>query len=1366
MRNRLAIAFVLLSASGTGAQAAVNVKLTVQEALYPGSVAGVTRTGDPVTVGIPLPDDSVNGVTDVSKLTLTGATVGQFRVLGRWPSGRIKWVLVDTQAAVTAGGLNTSIALTDGGSGDFGGPILATDNGSTITVNTGSSVFTIRKDHFNLLDQVLVGGTTVIAAGASQGLVVTGPSLGQTACGTCTTIYSSANDSTSTAIIEENGPAKAVIKATGYHRDAGGNPYMAFTVRMFFYKGRNAVKVTSTLRNADYGTSASFATAYKGYQSYELRLTPKLTGGSSYAIANHTSSPVTGTLAANDSVYLYQGQSQLMKWQDWCGYGCVPYTTDTGYTIVKNGATIGGGSDTQYPQGWADVRGSDGVGLSVGVYQLSAYSPKSLEFNAGGADVRIGIWARENSRPYYQAWPQWSTHDLYLNFHASPLSSPSDEFLKYQHYLVARAAITQYNNTGVFPYALLSPATEDGWYTATGAAAVPAIGADRFCCIQDLGTSSTNWPLSVVRFYAWHSGGGANQAEFRWSNLLNFLTRGMTGRYLNAAHFYRFQADAAWPHSDGFNWRDKVGEIDGFGFPTAQSANSSLAFQDWLDQEHGHWYGMTDYYFMTGDETAKDAMLDGTKDWFLNANTYQSGKNGGLYNTRSVGVQLMGAARFSQFLAAVGDPTSAATVLANTTSTYNVQVQPELCVSGYPTGCTIGGSVDGGSWTTQGISRTRGLHWGAAGSSESWCGAPHSYRISAVFQTGVLIQGMLEFRTAKGSAWSDYWNALDLAYGLAKWATTEMYVDDGTGHWDVNGFRYYDALDVPSGCNETYAPIAQQTVSMIFLAKYLVEGTKDWATKFKINVQKDASALGTSTSDFGAYQIAAVANVLSSPVPAILQPVTITGFTDNGGGSYTIAWTVPTGTHSYRIKWAPKTIVDWVGFDAGNNVFTGDPVNTLPWFAATNVSTAPSPGSAGTSQSVTIATGIAGLHATNFSVKAYVDATTGSTTSAGAPPSPPSNLRIVTFTASGPTGSATAAAPGPGVDIAWTLLQRTAGWPGYNAYLSLHYDPVSLQTLHYGVLWASESIYSSDLFSYESATNTWTHIGGNGTTSSTCPASTSSWPGNRHPVSQMAIDTKRNLLWLFGGVCQGVNRTDMYYMPLNANPTSDTWHQVTIRNPPMANNSSTMVYDPDDDVIFLFGSDGAAQTHDNWVYCRTSENATPGVLTAKQSGAGCITADDWSEVSVTGGVQPPGVAFSGMAYDSLTKKVIQFGGDTGGFVAQNQTWAYDVPTRRWTQKALNTVAPPVYSGPGTAQPAMAYNPLIYKVLYHQTSNTGAPRDWQYDPVADVWTQLVSTGGGPTSDLVMTYDVANNRLIGFSLSAPATGVPDVWHGVLK
>lgn len=89
-------AIVLLALPGW---TAVNVPLAVQETIYPGSIPGITRSADPVTVGVPLPDDPTTGATDVNQLTLTGAAVGQFRVLGRWPSGRIKWVLVDTQAS-------------------------------------------------------------------------------------------------------------------------------------------------------------------------------------------------------------------------------------------------------------------------------------------------------------------------------------------------------------------------------------------------------------------------------------------------------------------------------------------------------------------------------------------------------------------------------------------------------------------------------------------------------------------------------------------------------------------------------------------------------------------------------------------------------------------------------------------------------------------------------------------------------------------------------------------------------------------------------------------------------------------------------------------------------------------------------------------------------------------------------------------------------------------------------------------------------------------------------------------------------------------------------------------------------------------
>jgi hypothetical protein len=1564
-----AIVFLALPAA-----AALNVPITVQEALYPGSVAGVTRTSEPFCQGIPLADSAA--IVNTNTLGLTGAVAGQFRILGRWPSGNAKWVEACGIVPSLTGGGTTTVTLTDSGSGNFGGSNLATDNGTTITVATGAATFSIRKARFNVVDQAVVGGTTVVASGSSQGLVITGPPANagypaNVTCtsGSCTVPYMSSNDPNSTCVVEKNGPVQAVLKCSGDHVDASGNVYLHFTVREYFYLGKTAVKVTSILRNADYGTSNTFATAYKGHQGYELRLTPSISGTTNYSFGNHTSAPTTGTLTSSDNIYLYQGESQQLKWQDWCGSGCVPFTNDTGYSIVKNGSTLTSGVDTQYPQGWADISNSSGTGIEIGVYQLSAYWPKSLEFNAGGTDVRIGIWARQNSQAYYQAWPQWNIHDLYLNFHATTPASPANEFLKFQHYLLARAPYTHYNSTGVFPYTLIDPSVEDSFYASTASSATPStIPASSACCIKDLGTSDiSHWPLNIYRFYAWHAGGGANQTEFRWSGLLNFITRGMTGRYLDASHFYRMQSEITWPHSDGFNWRDRPHanqgspELDGFGFPTAASANSNLAIsKDWLDQEHGHWYGMTDYYFMTGDETTHDALLDGPKDWFLNPDTYQNGAAGGLYNSRSIGVQLIGAARFSQFLTATGDP-DAPGVLSQGANTYAVQVKPDLCVSGYPNGCSVG-QIDanlGGSWTTQGVSRVRGVPWGAAGTSGSWCGVSHAYRVNSSFQPAILIQGLLEYRNVQGPAWPEYVNALDLAYGIARWDLSENFVDNGTGRWDVNGFRFGLALDRANSCTGAgespepdFQPTPTQTTSMAFLAKYLVDGDTSWTTKFKINLQKDMSALGTTTSDLGSYQLAHVVGIINNPGSTTLNTVPISSFADNGGGSYTVAWTVPPGAQSYRIKWGAKAIVDWIGFDPTNNVFTGDPVNTMPWFAANNVASTASPSTSGSTQSFTISTGVTGLTAANFSVKAYVSgsstissgptnlilvsgngqsgtpgqtlanpltvevtdsagngvsgvtvafavtsgggsvsaasvvtnssglasttlilgATAGANTVrasagtlAGSPltftatgtaagPGPAANLVLVsgngqsgtagqplaspftvrvtdsngnavsgatvtfavvsgggalsattvttnslgiaastlvlgtivgtntvtatsgTLAGSPITFTATGTSSSSGANVTWTNPAPTLLWPSYVGWITLPYDPVSRQTLIYaGPPNGVHGIYSTDLYAYNSTTNVFTHIAGTGSTQDSCPADTATLPGDRHPLGQMAIDTRRNVLWLYGGLdvscssASGPNanpRQDMYYLTLNSNPALDTWHQISPAHIPLANSGSAMVYDPDDDILFAFGSDIGSQTKDNWVYCRTAENPSPGTLTAKQSVAGCSAPDDWTQIIPVGGIQPPAVNFPGMVYDPVTKKVILYGGMSSGLtISYNQIWTYDVPTRTWTQRALSTTAPPVYAGSNVAQPALAYNSSTGKVLYHQTSGAGAPADWQYDPVADTWTKLVSAGGGATADQYLTYDTLNNRLIGFNLDTN-TGLAAIWQGALS
>src|SRR6185369_16044640 len=115
-------------------------------------------------------------------------------------------------------------------------------------------------------------------------------------------------------------------------------------------------------------------------------------------------------------------------------------------------------------------------------------------------------------------------------------------------------------------------------------------------------------------------------------------------------------------------------------------------------------------------------------------------------------------------------------------------------------------------------------------------------------------------------------------------------------------------------------------------------------------------------------------------------------------------------------------------------------------------------------------------------------------------------------------------------------------------------------------------------------------------------------------TTSAGVQTTPTQFYLLSGT-EAHPRYDMYYLSLNSNPMLNTWKQVFPRHFPIVNSNAALVYDPDDDVLFALGYDGGASTHDNWVYCPTNVNPTPGVLTAKQSAAGCASGDDWTEVA-------------------------------------------------------------------------------------------------------------------------------------------------------
>jgi hypothetical protein len=1837
--------------------AILNAPLTIQEALYPGSVAGVARTNEPFCMGVPVADSAT--ITSTGVLTLSGATAGQFRILGKWPSGNAKWIKVCGILPSLGAGSTAAVTLTDGGSGNFGGSDLATDNGSTITVNTGAATFSIKKANFNVIDSVVIGGTTVVASSTTQtrGLVLTGPDPtaalpGNVTCspeanGTaCTTIYSSANDANSSCSIEESGPVMTVVRCIGTHKDANGNPYMQFTAREYFYQGKTNVKVTAVLRNANYDTSTApspdcnystqtntcrggtFNIAFKGIKSYELRIASNISGTLNYTIATDTT-PQTGTLSAGDSAYIYQGYSEWLTAMTVDNGYCndqtagltatciVSYTTDVGYIAKKNTTPLASGDQSKAIGGWADIADSNGVGIEIGIDQMSAMWPASLEFNSGGSDVRIGLFSGHNSKNVYMPWPYWKVFETYLNFHSTNPTSLSQSFLAFQHPLLARPPNAYTNATGVFPYPIADPVTEDNYYVNTGAAANPSLSPYLFClsggptnCTPDRGILNTNQQvqkgqgLGIVRVYPWSSGGSTNQDDYRWGDLLRFLQRGATGRFLNSRYFYRYLSEFYQFHADGtsatdptvngFMWKDRWHsntETDAGGLPSPLfrvALNQMLGFGTYVDGAHSpqgpdglhnHWYGMTDYYFLTGDEYFKEAIA-AFKTMYLDQNTIVWGTSP--TNTigiiRGYGVLFKSSARLSIYAKAIGDTDD---VLAIAIHNFDNYVNLQGCAGGirpgqtsmtyYPAGCTPP-NIPSFGHDAYGMSYERGLWQGNRGTA--WCPAGDNtrsntsgligdgYRIQQPFQNNIFVEGLLDLRRAKGPTWSNYNRVFDIAYGVTQTSFLETFLDDGQTHWRdsnffFNGFAYDQPIDFASVCptqtstsdTRLLGPMSgtgrwitgrmydknsiangSQGISILFWTMHQMTGAltsgSDLERKFKITLAQTSQGTSAWPGDFGMPAIWSNIYALNNPPSSKLQDVSFT-VQDLGSGNYNLTFTTPAGTCAsdpgcVRVKWSPKIIRPWnelLGFDSLNtNTFTYDPDVYATWFAANNVWPEPV-ATPGAQQSFTVSTGVTGLTIANFSVKAnfpaastgpaanlilvsgnnqsgtvgqplanpfvvkvvdsngngvagvmvvfavtggggalsatvvgtdnlgmaaptltlgpaagtnIVVASSGSltgspitftATAGGTGTRPAANLVLVsgnnqsgtvgqplanpfvvkvvdsngspvsgtnvTFAVTGGggtvnpatvasnsqglastmltlgpnavsntvtvssvtltgspitfTATATTPAAGPATNLAlvsgnnqsgtvgqplanpfvvkvtdsngnpvsginvtfaatagggivnptaavtnaqglasttltlglnagtntmtassgtlagspltftataaavsseqgsvtWTKQSQAAHLPGFLGWLVLPYDPVSQQMM----LWSNTGgIYSSRMTFYNTSTNAFTAIAGSGSTGDACPPDLPNMPGDRHPDGQMAVDTKRNVLWIFGGANQtcgvgyaNVNgtivtllttqyanwtfpiggqllgqsisfsggnstiasvqdsmhltltsnlgsltntlfyvttgtesnpRQDMYYLLLNADATQDIWHQVTPNHLPTPAQaaSSAMIYDSDDDVLFAFGHIG------NWVYCPTSGAS---VLTSAQKAAGCDPAaggngpDDWSRVNPS--IQPPGSYFPQLVYDTLTKKVIQYGGicDSNTSTGCNETWAYDVPTHTWTQKALKTTPPPVYLGNqnnmgGTDEGSTTYNPVTHKVLYHQTTNTGAPADWQYDPAADTWSVLASVNAGPTgTQSFIGFDVSTNSLIAWTYNP--SGTPDVWKG---
>ncbi|MDR3629540.1 MAG: hypothetical protein P4L42_04320 [Desulfocapsaceae bacterium] len=872
----------------------------------------MARSSAPVTAGIPLAENS--GIKDVKQLGLSGAAVGQFRALAWWPNGNIRWVLTDFQADVPAGGTNAGVSLI-AGNGNFGGDNLAADSGSSITVTTGKALFTVRKTNFNILDSVVVGSKTLVQSN-NPGRI--------SADGADGVVYSSANDASSTAVIEENGPSRAVIRAVGSLKGPGGNRLMDYTMRLYFYRNASNVKADVILRNADKNSNA--AAQFKNVRF----VVPLSLDGVKTATFSRDKDTVSRAIPPGSTASLLQGynkkytirdfETDCYTWEPPAPGVCVnnKYTYDpafSGLEIRAGNEKINAlGNMTDATQGYADISDASGSGLTLASRFMPLYWPTGFEFNENG-EASVELYSHIATTILSLIWGKHDSHELMLDFHTQPKDGKTVLFAL-QYPLIARAQFNYYRQTkAVFGQAeLVSPHEQAEFFNSIGQSAKSP--------------SLDNFPLSaLVRPWYWPMTGGGNQTDLALDDLIDFLRTGNSGFFLRGEQWTLRNGDGAVFRADNF----ALEQIKGAKGPFEGGRSMSMSI---FDMEHAHAGSLPLYYFLTGNEEIKDACVDYGK-------TMMRSQISGWYKVpatpylRGWSRKLRNLAYAFEFTCQIGN--------------CNIPYKKEL-------DSAINAFLDlrdKPGLKTEGRNLERGyLYWDTTldGSER---------QVHSFFYTQIHFEAVWQlYRIMEDTNWNfaRKHDLEDYLSGLAHFFFDEYLVawppdaPEGGGRfkygWNYNYYLDDNSKNLQSKELSPYSAeraavwLYQQTGD----AKYL-----DQAAQLLWEITEYATERSPSELQEQAFMWTYL-NKKSVPIWEYV-PLEV-GV--NGNGSYTLSWTVPAGALEYQIKYSDKPIVEWLGFNKNTRVYQYDPGKYTAFFAARNIAENPVPGEKGTKQTLTL----------------------------------------------------------------------------------------------------------------------------------------------------------------------------------------------------------------------------------------------------------------------------------------------------------------------------------------------------------------------------------------------------------------------------
>ncbi|RPI73206.1 MAG: hypothetical protein EHM45_21085, partial [Desulfobacteraceae bacterium] len=584
----LMVCLFLFSGAGPASAAPIRVPIHVQEALPANVTNGWVRTAEPVKVGVPLLDS--DGISNVNQLTLEGVSACQFRVLERFPSGNIRWVLCDFQTDLSAN-QKRIIYLTNGT--PTAGTGLAVDAGSTVAINTGAMQVVIQKHGKNILDRAMVGGVEYISPG-NQGQILLERGDG--------VVFSSLY-STNTVEIEENGPLRATVKINGVLQNQAGNDFcMRFILRLHFYKDKAFFRSFFTIAHDTIRGQANRARPEE-IRKIEWVLGTNLNHTAQFTLSG-TDGAVTHSLA--EPAYLLQGYSDFrspFQSQDLINR----WIPNNGYRIGRGSSILNNwsGSDTtKYACGFADLTQGN-TKMVLAFRSLSGFWGGGFELRPDGRQS-FALMSGQKGSSYRYSFYAHETRELAIGFGQSSDGSTLENTLNYP--VFGLPDLEQIRRTGAVWGQTRIPSeaqTRDFYNGITGSSHYQSPNPSEWNSTSVIGGWSLVGPRKRI---ASSTGGPDGNTPFLMTYLLKMMQTGQGGYFLLSHYLNNMMVDYPIQNAHDFNLSDLGSDfLKTLPFAGTETCNGiGIGYKYFLEIEHPHWLSIVPWYYLTGDERIRE----------------------------------------------------------------------------------------------------------------------------------------------------------------------------------------------------------------------------------------------------------------------------------------------------------------------------------------------------------------------------------------------------------------------------------------------------------------------------------------------------------------------------------------------------------------------------------------------------------------------------------------------------------------------------------------------------------------------------------------------------------------------------------------